>query len=73
MNTKLRSHTGLFIIVFILISTWWGCAGVGQKFDDWQSSLRQSLSRGNSDVGSSGDKTGDQENLQPVRTGTHAE
>ncbi len=35
MNTKLRGHTGFLVIGFVMISLCWGCAGVGQKFDDW--------------------------------------
>ncbi|MDJ0815093.1 MAG: LysM peptidoglycan-binding domain-containing protein [Desulfobacterales bacterium] len=63
MNTKLRGHTGFLVIGFVMISLCWGCAGVGQKFDDWQSSIRESLNLGHSSDGSSADKTGDPENF----------
>ncbi len=61
MNTRLRNHTSLLVTGFIIISLGWGCAGVGQKFDDWQSSIRDSLSRGTSDDESSVAKAVDQE------------
>jgi hypothetical protein len=39
---------------FVIIGMCWGCAGVEQKFDDWQSALREKLnfsSSGNEDTG----------------------
>ena len=43
MKTRPRSFTGITLIGMILIGFCWGCAGVEQKFDDWQSALREKL------------------------------
>ena len=61
MNTKLRNYAGLIVIGFITVSLSVGCTGVGQKFDDWQSSIRESLNLSNSKNAASGAEAGEQE------------
>ena len=43
MKTRLQRLTGIGIVGFFIISLCGGCAGVEQKFDDWQSALREKL------------------------------
>ena len=43
MKTTLRSFTGISVIGIIIIGMCWGCAGVEQKFDDWQATIREKL------------------------------
>jgi len=43
MNTRFRNLTTISLIGLIIIGMCWGCAGVEQKFDDWQSAIREKL------------------------------
>ncbi len=43
MKTRLRNFTCIGIIGIFITGMCWGCAGVGQKFDDWQSAFRDKL------------------------------
>ena len=43
MKTRARSFTTIGFIGLIIIGLCWGCAGVGQKFEDWQSAMREKL------------------------------
>ena len=43
MRTRLRILSINSLIGLMIICMCWGCAGVGQKFDDWQSSMREKL------------------------------
>jgi hypothetical protein len=43
MKTRLRNFTCIGITGLFIAGMCWGCAGVGQKFDDWQSSVRDKL------------------------------
>ena len=59
MRTRLRSFTGITLIGLILIGFCWGCAGVEQRIDDWQSSLREKLNSKFSSKGNTDDLKGD--------------
>lgn len=61
MKTRLRNYAELCLIGIIMTGLCWGCAGVGQKFDDWQSSVRESLTFNQSQNESTGGKAVDQE------------
>ena len=60
MRTRLRRYTGFIFIGLVIVGFCLGCAGVEQKFDDWQSSLREKLnlnSAGDGDIkGRNGDE-----------------
>ena len=43
MKTRPRTLTTISFIGLIIIGMCWGCAGVEQKFDDWQSVIREKL------------------------------
>lgn len=43
MITRLRNFTCIGIIGLFIVGMGWGCAGVEQKFNDWQSALREKL------------------------------
>jgi hypothetical protein len=43
MKTRSCNLTTIGIIGLIIVSMGWGCAGVEQKFDDWQSAIREKL------------------------------
>jgi hypothetical protein len=43
MKTRSRTLTKISFIGVIIIGMCWGCAGVEQKFDDWQSAMREKL------------------------------
>jgi hypothetical protein len=43
MKTKLRILTTISFVGLTTICMCWGCAGVGKKFDDWQSAFREKL------------------------------
>ena len=49
MKTRLRNFTCIGIIGIFITVMCWGCAGVGQKFDDWQSAFRDKLNSYRSD------------------------
>jgi len=49
MKTRLRNFTCIGIIGLFIAGMCWGCAGVGQKFDDWQSAFRDKLNSYRSD------------------------
>jgi hypothetical protein len=56
MKTRLRNVTCIAITGLFITGMCWGCAGVGQKFDDWQSALRDKLNGYRSDNGDSNDQ-----------------
>jgi len=43
MKIRLRNFTSIGILGIFIVGMYWGCAGVEQKFDDWQSALREKL------------------------------
>ncbi|UCD79332.1 MAG: LysM peptidoglycan-binding domain-containing protein [Desulfobacterales bacterium] len=43
MKTRSRNLTTTFFFGLIIIGMCWGCAGVEQKFDVWQSAIREKL------------------------------
>jgi hypothetical protein len=43
MKTRSRTLTKISFMGVIIIGMCWGCAGVGQKLDDWQSAMREKL------------------------------
>ena len=63
MNTRLRNFTGISIMGFIIIAMCWGCAGVEQKVDDWQSALREKLNFNSSQDGDAVGKHADEDNF----------
>jgi len=43
MNTRSRTLTNFGLMGMIAVFIFWGCAGVEQKFDSWQSAIREKL------------------------------
>jgi hypothetical protein len=43
MKIRLRNFTSIGMTGIFIVVMCWGCAGVEQKFDDWQSALREKL------------------------------
>jgi hypothetical protein len=60
MRTGLRRFTGFIFIGSVIVGFCLGCAGVEQKFDDWQSSLRQKLNFKSAGDGDSKGRNGDE-------------
>lgn len=58
MITRLRNFTCIGIIGLFIVGMGWGCAGVEQKFDDWQSAIRERLNFNPSKNGDKGGKQG---------------
>ena len=55
MKTRFRNLTGIAIIGFFIVGMCGGCAGVEQKFDEWQSAFREKLNFGKSENGKADD------------------
>jgi len=51
MNTKLRNFACIGVIGLFIVGMCWGCAGVGQKVDDWLSAFRDRLNGNTSENG----------------------
>ena len=68
MKTRLRSFTGISILGMIIISMCWGCAGVEQKFDDWQSTIREKLNFNASKDGETGPEDGNRNEAYFIHT-----
>jgi hypothetical protein len=49
MKTRLQRFIGISTVVLFIIGMCWGCAGVGKKFDNWQSTVREKLNFNRSD------------------------
>ena len=60
MKTRLRDFSRIGIIGLIIIGMCWGCAGVEQKVDDWQSALREKMNFNKSGDGDADGKLGDE-------------
>jgi len=60
MKTRLRNFTRIGIIGIIIIGMCWGCTGVGQKIDDWQSALREKLNANFAEFWKTDGKDGDE-------------
>jgi len=43
MKIRLRNFTCIGLFGLFIVGMFWGCAGVEQKFDEWQSALREKL------------------------------
>ena len=51
MKIRLRNFTSIGITGLFIVVMCWGCAGVEQKFDDWQAALRDKLNFNSSKKG----------------------
>lgn len=60
MRTRLQRFTGFIIIGLVIVGFCLGCAGVEQKFDDWQSSLREKLNFNSAGDGDTKGRNGDE-------------
>jgi hypothetical protein len=60
MKTRSRALTTIGFIGLIIIGMCWGCAGVGQKFDDWQSAIREKMNFENSGADASAQDSQDE-------------
>ena len=61
MKTRLRNIFGPCIAGLIICVMSWGCAGVGQKLDDWQAAMRKKLGISSSEADLTGNIDGDEE------------